>query len=209
MNCNLYVVTDETLSNGKTHAEISREAVAGGADMIQLRDKCMDSRALFAAAKAVAAVCKGRAAFIVNDRVDIALAVGADGVHLGQSDLPAAAVRAMVSDRFIIGVSVGSPEEAAAAVRDGADYVAVSPVFSTSSKDDAGAGLGLAMVRAIRAAIPARVPVVGIGGLNKENAAAAVRAGLDGIAVISAVVSRPDIRFAAAELAEIISEAKR
>lgn len=209
MNCNLYVVTDETLSNGKTHAEIAREAVAGGADVIQLRDKCMDSLHLFEAAREIAAVCKGKALFIVNDRVDVALAAGADGVHLGQSDLPVAAVRSMTADRFIIGASVGSPEEAKAAVRAGADYVAVSPVFSTPSKTDAGAGLGLEMIQKIRAAVPRSVPVIGIGGLNASNAAEVLHAGLDGIAVISAVVSQPDIAAAAADLSRIISEAKQ
>ena len=207
MRYDLYVVTDEGLSRGKTHVEIAREAVAGGADVIQLRDKTMESASLYAAALEIAEICKGKALFFVNDRLDIALAAGADGVHVGQSDLPADVVRKLVPKDFLIGVSVGSVEEAEKAVRDGADYVAVSPVFSTASKSDAGVGHGLDTARAICEAVS--VPVVGIGGLNKENIAEVIKAGIDGIAVISAVVSQEDISASAAELSAIIAEAKR
>ena len=207
MKYDLYVVTDEGLSRGKTHTEIAREAVAGGADVIQLRDKSMESASLYATALEIAEICKGKALFFVNDRLDIALAAGADGVHVGQSDLPADVVRKLVPKDFLIGVSVGSVEEAEKAVSDGADYVAVSPVFSTASKSDAGAGHGLDTARAICDAVS--VPVVGIGGLNKENIAEVIKAGIDGIAVISAVVSQEDISASAAELSAIIAEAKR
>ena len=207
MKYDLYVVTDEGLSRGKTHAEIAREAVAGGADVIQLRDKTMESASLYAAALEIAEICKGKALFFVNDRLDIALAAGADGVHVGQSDLPADVVRKLVPKDFLIGVSVGSVEEAEKAVRDGADYVAVSPVFSTASKSDAGVGHGLDTAHAICDAVS--VPVVGIGGLNKENIPEVIKAGIDGIAVISAVVSQEDISASAAELSAIIAEAKR
>ena len=207
MKYDLYVVTDEGLSRGKTHAEIAREAVAGGADVIQLRDKTADSASLYAAACEIAKICRGKALFFVNDRLDIALAAGADGVHVGQSDLPAAVVRSLVPKDFLVGVSVGSVAEALAAEADGADYVAVSPVFSTASKHDAGAGHGLDTARAICDAVS--VPVVGIGGLNKENIPEVISAGIDGIAVISAVVSQEDISASAAELSAIIAEAKR
>ncbi len=206
MNYNLYVVTDEGLSRGKTHAEIAREAVAGGADVIQLRDKTMDSAALYDAACEIAEICRGKALFFVNDRLDIALAAGADGVHLGQSDLPADVARRIVPKEFLIGVSVGSVEEAHRAVADGADYVAVSPVFSTTSKHDAGAGHGLETARAICEAVD--VPVIGIGGISRDNIPEVIAVGIDGIAVISAVVSQEDISGAAAELSKIIAEAK-
>ena len=207
MKYDLYVVTDEGLSRGKTHVEIAREAVAGGADVIQLRDKTADSASLYAAACEIAKICRGKALFFVNDRLDIALAAGADGVHVGQSDLPAAVVRSLVPMDFLVGVSVGSVAEALAAEADGADYVAVSPVFSTASKHDAGDGHGLDTARAICDAVS--VPVVGIGGLNKENIPEVISAGIDGIAVISAVVSQEDISASAAELSAIIAEAKR
>lgn len=203
----LYVVTDEMLSHGKSHAEIASEAVAGGASIIQLRDKTASSLKLFSDAKKVAEICRGKAIFIVNDRIDIALASGADGVHLGQDDIPADAARKICGENFLIGVSVGSLAEAEKAAADGADYVAVSPVYSTASKADAGAGHGLSLVSEIRKAFPA-MPLVGIGGLNRDNAAEAVAAGLDSVAVISAVVSAADIKSAAEELSKIISEAK-
>ena len=202
----LYVVTDETLSHGKSHAEIAKEAVAGGAKIIQLREKTASSAKFLQDAKEIAVICKNKALFIVNDRTDIALAAGADGVHLGQDDLPAADARRLCGDNFIIGVSVGSLPEAEKAVADGADYLAVSPVYATLSKKDAGEGHGLSLVREIRAAFP-DIPLVGIGGLNTGNVKEAVSAGLDLIAVISAVVSAPDIQKAAKELSGIIREA--
>jgi len=207
MKYDLYVVTDEGLSRGKTHAEIAREAVSGGADVIQLRDKTADSASLYAAAVEIAEICRGKALFFVNDRLDVALAAGADGVHVGQSDLPLTAVRRIVPPGFLVGVSVGSVEEALEAERDGADYVAVSPVFSTASKSDAGAGHGLDTARAVCDAVS--IPVVGIGGLNRDTIPNVIRAGIDGIAVISAVVSQEDISASAAELSAIIAEAKK
>ncbi len=208
MNWDLYVVTDEGLSRGKTHAEIAEEAVRGGAGVIQLREKSKESREIFSAACKMAEICKGKAVFIVNDRLDIALASGADGVHLGQSDIPLTEARRVVGKSFIIGVSVGSLAEADEAVENGADYIAVSPVFDTGSKMDAGKGHGLSLVREIRAKHPT-IPLIGIGGLNKTNVADAVHAGLDGIAVISAVVSQRDIAESASELLSLIKEAKK
>ncbi|MCL2025239.1 MAG: thiamine phosphate synthase [Leptospirales bacterium] len=205
----LYVVTDETLSNGRSHAQITREAVDGGAGAIQLRDKKMSSAKLYAAALEMAEICKGRAIFIVNDRLDVALAAGADGVHLGQDDLPLKAARFLTPSDFIIGVSISSVDEALLAARDGADYVAVSPVFGTESKFyDTQAGCGLEMVSAVRRALPSDIPVIGIGGLSENNIPQTISAGADGIAVISAVVSSPDIKGAAERLLNIIRRAK-
>lgn len=201
----LYVVTDESLSHGRTHAEIAQAAVRGGARVIQLRDKEMSSRKLYETACEMQRICTD-VLFIVNDRLDIALAAGADGVHLGQDDLPVAAARSMVPDNFLIGVSVGSVAEAKEAAGGGADYVAVSPVFSTNSKSDAGAGHGIAVVREICAAVTC--PVLGIGGITAERIPALIAAGLDGVAVISAVVSAPDISAAARSLAAVITAAK-
>ncbi|MCL1910924.1 MAG: thiamine phosphate synthase [Leptospirales bacterium] len=204
----LYVVTDEGLSNGRSHAEIARMAVQGGAGAVQLRDKKMSSAELYAAALEITEVCKNRAVFIVNDRLDVALAAGADGVHLGQDDLPLKAARAIAPPGFIIGLSVSSVEEALLAARDGAGYVAVSPVFDTASKADAGTGQGLGMVSAIRRALPNDIPVIGIGGLSEANIPQAISAGADGIAVISAVVSSPDIRAATERLLGVIRRAE-
>ena len=208
MKYDLYVVTDEDLSNGHSHTEIAKLATEGGADVIQLRDKKMDSASLFAEAVKIREITKDKALFIVNDRVDIALTSKADGVHLGQSDLPVEVVRRLVPDDFIIGISISSVEEALIGVRDGADYVAVSPVFSTISKPDAGEGCGLACISAVRKAVPKEIPVVGIGGINSENLCEVITAGLDGICVISAVVSAPDIKKAAEDLREKIRNVK-
>ncbi len=203
----LYVVMDEELSHEKTHLEVVREAIDGGAKIIQLRDKMASSARLYAEACSIAKVCRGNAVFIVNDRIDIAIASGADGVHLGQSDLPLSVARKMCGPDFIIGISVGSVSEADEAVKNGASYVAVSPVYATASKRDAGEGHGLSLVREIRAKYP-MVPLVGIGGLSAENSREAVLAGLDSVAVISAVVSQPDISAAARNLTAVIQEAQ-
>jgi len=208
MKYDLYVVTDETLSQGHSHAEIAKLAVSGGADVIQLRDKKMCSTDLFSAAKQIREITKGKALFIVNDRVDIALTSEADGVHLGQDDLPVDVVRRLVPDGFIIGISVGSVSEALKGVENGADYVAVSPVFSTDSKPDAGMGRGLESISAIRKAVPKNIPVIGIGGIHAGNVSRVICAGLDGVAVISAVVSAPDIEKATRDLSERIRDAK-
>lgn len=202
----LYVVTDETLSRGLTHTEIARRAVAGGANVIQLRDKEKSSWELYEVACGMREVCRGRALFIVNDRLDIALAAGADGVHLGQDDLPVDAARRLAPPNFLIGISVGNANEAQAAEAAGADYVAVSPVFSTMSKTDAGNGHGIAAIKEVRAAV--KCPVIGIGGINTTNAAEVIDAGLNGVAVISAVVSAPDVEAAARDLAGVIRTAK-
>lgn len=207
MKLNLYVVTDEKLSNGKSHEEIAELAVSGGADVIQLRDKDMTSSELYHTAVRMREICKNKALFIVNDRLDIALASKADGVHLGQDDLPVSEARRLVPKDFIIGLSVGSLEEAEKGISDGADYIAVSPVFSTASKADAGVGHGVKLIEEIRKAFP-EIPLVAIGGINESNAGDLIKAGLDGVAVISAVVSQSDIKNAAERLSKIICEAK-
>jgi thiamine-phosphate pyrophosphorylase len=199
----LYVVTDEAVSGGRSHLECVREAIAGGADAVQLREKeRSDSEIVAIAAEIRAVTARSGTLFIVNDRLDIALSAGADGVHLGQDDLPVAVARRLAPRPFLIGASVGSPGEAIQAERDGADYVAVSPVFPTGSKADAGPAHGLESVAAVSRAV--RIPVIGIGGIGPANAAEVLRAGADGCAVISAVVGQPDIAGAARSLRGII-----
>lgn len=208
MKLDLYVITDEGLANGLPHSEIARRAVLGGADAIQLRDKTLPPREMVRVGREIRKITRNSGAFfIVNDRLDIALACGADGVHLGQDDMGCCTARQLSPAGFIIGVSVGSVDEAMSAEDQGADYVAVSPVFSTGSKGDAGPGYGLSTVREIRAAVS--IPVIAIGGIGPANAADVIGAGAGGIAVISAVVSQPDITAAARDLAAIITAAKR
>lgn len=199
----LYVITDEGLSKGHTHAEIARMAIAGGADAVQLRDKRLCARELLQCAMEIGKMAKSAGVlFIVNDRLDIALASGADGVHLGQGDLPASLARAICPPGFIIGVSAGTPGEAIQAERDGADYVGLGPIFNTSSKSDAGPACGPGMIREVKKNV--LIPVVAIGGIGPANAKEVLLSGADGLAVISAVVSQDDVELAARRLKSLI-----
>ena len=203
----LYVVTDTVIGRGRSHAEIAVAAATGGAGVIQLRDKQLTGAALLREALHIrVALAAYDVIFVVNDSLDVALASGADGVHLGQSDGSVTEARAAAEnaalDSFLIGVSVGSVEEACRAVHEGADYVALGPVFSTTSKADAGAARGLALLQEIRAAVP--VPLVGIGGIGLQNVQDVFRAGADSAAVISAVVGQDDVAAAAQEMLGLI-----
>jgi thiamine-phosphate pyrophosphorylase len=208
MPYDLYVVTDEKLRKGLTHRQIAQEAVNGGADVIQLRDKEMTGRRLFNTACEIRDITRSAGAlFIVNDRIDIAMASGADGVHLGQDDLPLHIARQLAPEDFLIGISVGSTAEAVNAEAGGADYVAVSPVFGTGTKPDAGPGHGTALLKTIRQIVS--IPVIGIGGITKENVRDVLFSGADGIAVVSAVISSEDIEKATRELKFLINQCKK
>lgn len=207
MKLDLYVITDETLSQGLRHAVIAQQAVDGGAGVIQLRDKVRPPRELVRTGREIRAITRrAGASFLVNDRLDVAVACGADGVHLGQGDMRCDTARQLAPAGFIIGVSVSTVEEAVDAEQSGADYVALSPTFSTGSKSNAGPGHGLRLLQEIRSAVG--IPVIAIGGIGPGNAGRAIDAGADGIAVISAVVSQPDLTAAARELAGIVAQAK-
>lgn len=207
MAYDLYVITDRRIARGLSHAEIARRAVSGGADVIQLRDKTLSSRAMIQAAWEIRSITRETGTcFIVNDRIDIALAAGADGVHLGHEDLPVISARRIAPPGFIIGVSIGTVAGAVSAVSAGADYIALSPTFDTASKEDAGPGYGLQTLREICETVS--VPVIAIGGINPGNLAGVIAAGAAGIAVISAVVASEDIAGAARNLKELIRDAK-
>ena len=204
----LYLVTDRALSRGRATAEIVREAVAGGASCVQLREKHGSSREFLEEAQAVQAVLRGTGVpLIINDRVDIALAIGAEGVHLGQQDLPIAAARRLGPPGWIIGISAESREDAVRAEQAGADYIGVSPVFATPTKTDTAAPLGLEGLRAIRAAV--KIPLVAIGGIHGGNARDVIRAGADGLAVVSAIVAADSPREAARALRREIETERR
>lgn len=203
----LYLVTDRSLSLGRSTVDIVRAAVDGGATCVQLREKECSTRQFVAEARAVREVLAGTGVpLIINDRLDVALAVGADGVHLGQTDMHIADARRVVGSSMLIGISAECVEDAVRAEAEGADYVGISPVFSTPTKTDTAPALGLEGVAAIRAAVS--LPLVGIGGVKPENAAEILRAGCDGVAVVSAIVSAPDPQRAASELKTIIRAAK-
>jgi thiamine-phosphate pyrophosphorylase len=207
MNYGLYVITDEALSKGLSHAEITRRAILGGADTIQLRDKRLSSKELLECAIEIRDMTRSAGvSFIVNDRLDIALASGADGVHLGQDDMPLHYARNLSPPGFIIGISAGTVEEAKTAVDGGADYIGLGPICQTSSKGDAGPVCGFDLIARVKAVVD--VPVVAIGGLGSQNIENAIDAGADGIAVISAVVSQDDIEGAARALKGLIDKRK-
>ena len=204
MKYGLYIITDEMLAPGSTHVRIAGDSLAGGARVIQLRDKNRSGASLFTIAKEIRSLCSEYdATFIVNDRLDIALASGADGVHLGQDDIPLTAARALAPRPFIIGISVGTVEEAVRAEEGGADYLGVGPVFPTGTKSDAGPALGADLVRQIRE--KTTIPIIAIGGITFSNAGDVIAAGADGIAVISAVICSPDIIKACRRFVNLIS----
>ncbi len=208
MGYDLYVITDETVGRGRSHAELATQAVDGGADVIQLRDKRLPAPDLLEAATAIRKITRDSGAlFIMNDHLDLALRVGADGVHLGAADIPLPEARSLSPPGFIIGASVGSVAGALRAEAAGADYVALSPTFATGSKSDAGPGFGLFVLSAIRAAVS--VPLIAIGGINAGNVADVIAAGADGVAVISAVVGEDDVTAAARDLRARIAAAKQ
>lgn len=202
-NCNekdllLYAVTDRSWLNGETLYSQVEKALKGGATFIQLREKHLDHEDFLAEAKEIKELCKTyQVPFVINDDVDIALAVDADGVHVGQSDMEAGDVRAKLGPDKIIGVSTQTVEQALLAQQRGADYLGVGAVFATTSKDDA-AEVSHETVRAICDAV--KIPVVAIGGISKDNIQKLSGNGLSGIAVISAIFAQPDIEAAAREL---------
>ena len=199
----LYVVTDAGLSRGRSHRAVIEAAIIGGATIVQYREKHASTRQMIEEALELRDLTRRAGVpLTVNDRVDVALAVDADGVHVGQDDMPVALARRLIGNK-LLGVSVHSLSEALQAVRDGADYLGVGPIFATTTKPDAGPPIGLDGLRAIRQHVS--IPIVAIGGINQANAADVVRAGVDGIAVVSAVVAADDVTAAARQLRALVS----
>ena len=205
----LYLVTDRSLSLGRTTVNIVRAAVAGGVTCVQLREKSCPTKAFIEEARALKALLdclETPIPLIINDRLDVAMAIGADGIHLGQSDMALADARRLVGTTMCIGISAESLEDALRAEAEGADYIGISPVFATPTKNDTAPPLGLDGIRRIRAAV--QLPLVGIGGIHQENAGAVIRAGADGVAVVSAIVSAACPRSAASALKQQIHSAR-
>mgnify|MGYP000868852216 CR=1 FL=1 len=199
VNYELYAITDRRLAGGRSSAEVMEKAIRGGVTLVQLREKEAGGREMVAEAQTLLAVTRRYGVpLIVNDRLDVALAVDAEGVHLGQEDIPCRLARQILGPEKIIGVSASSVEEARQAEADGADYLGVGAVFPTGTKADAGEAIGLEPLKAIKAAV--KIPVVAIGGINAANAAAVAATGVDGLAVVSAVVAAPDPQDAARRL---------
>ncbi|HHV80709.1 TPA: thiamine phosphate synthase [bacterium] len=204
MDLKLYVITDEKVGLSRSHSFLAEEALKGGATAIQLRDKEKGGRELYRIGVKIRELTRRyKALFIVNDRLDIAMAVGADGVHLGTEDLPVSVARRIAGKNFIIGASVSSPEEALLAEKEGADYISAQSIFRTSSKENVKI-IGLEGLRSIVNA--SSLPVIAIGGINKDNVKDVIRNGAKGIAVISAAVSEEDVKKAVEELRESLEE---
>ena len=202
-----YIITNADIAPGRDHLEGARQALQGGADVIQFREKKMDTGEMIRVCAAIQELCRRQGAiFIVNDRVDVALAVDADGVHVGQKDMPAATARRLIGPHKILGVSAADVEKARKAQADGADYIGAGMVFAAGVKKDIGVVRGLSALRDISRAVD--LPVVAIGGIDHGNAASCIEAGAAGCAVITAVIGASDPAQATANLAQIIHAAK-
>src|SRR5579875_992830 len=204
----LYVLTDSRAAAGRPLVDLVAAALEGGATAIQLREKELGGRQQVELGRALRRLTRAAGALlIVNDRVDIAYAVEADGVHLGQDDLPPSVARAILGPDAIIGGSAGNLDELARSVAEGVDYLGVGPVYATTTKPDAGEPIGPAGLAQLRARTD--LPIVGIGAVTTDNVGEVIAAGADGAAVIGAVIGAEDVRAAARRLRQAIEEALR
>jgi len=208
MSYTLYLVTDAGISLGRTPTQVVEAAIRGGVTMVQYREKSASTRRMMEEARELRQLCRAAGVpFIVNDRIDVALAVDADGVHVGQNDMPAPLARRLIGRGRILGVSAGDVDEARKAEEQGADYIGASPVFATPTKPDAPPPVGVDGLRRMVGAVS--IPVVAIGGMNVENARSIILAGAAGVAVVSAIVGARDVEAAARAIREAIKEAVR
>ena len=201
----LYLVTDEKLCLGRSLAEVVEQAVSGGVNAVQLREKNLSTRDFLDRAFQLKKILSAyHVPLIINDRIDVALAADADGIHIGQSDMPYEYFTKIIPGRMIRGLSVETPEQAAEAEKYDLDYLSVSPVFLTSTKTELEKEWGIEGLRELAATTKHKL--VAIGGINKSNAEEIIKAGAKGIAVVSAICSAPDPKVAAGELRYIIDK---
>ena len=184
-----YFITDSGLSRAGNISDVMK-AAACGIEVVQYRNKNAETREMYDEALRLREICRDLT-FLINDRIDIALAVDADGVHLGQSDMPCTTARKLLGREKVIGVTVHNLSEALEAERLGADYLGVSPIFKTATKTDAGKPAGITLIEEIRQQVD--IPLIAIGGIDHSNAPAVVRAGADGLCAISCVVASSDV----------------
>ncbi|HUF14254.1 MAG TPA: thiamine phosphate synthase [Longimicrobiales bacterium] len=200
----LIVITDATIAAPRAVGDVVRAALAGGAPAIQLRMKGVSARTMSETGRALRDLTRAaHASLFVNDRLDVALAIGADGVHLGPDDAPVAAVRGATPSGFLIGYSTDRPDVARRAARDGADYIGCGAVFGTSSKDVGGERIGIERLDEVARAVP--IPVVGIGGIHVGNVREIASTAAAGIAVIGAIMAAADPEAATRELLEALA----
>lgn len=204
----LYLVTDRSLSLGRSLVEVVEEAVKGGVTMVQLREKDCSSLEFYQEATVLKRLLKPyKIPLIINDRLDIALACDAEGLHIGQSDLPFSIARQLLGENKIIGLSVECLKDAQEANKLDVDYIGISPVFSTPTKTDTAMAVGIEGVRKIT--LQSVHPAVGIGGINKNNAEDIIKAGAEGISVVSAIMSAHEPSRSAQELLTIVKQSKQ
>lgn len=198
----LYFITDSRLT-GRTVLEDVGSAIHAGVKIIQYREKDLTTREMIDEAGKICRLCRENdVLFIINDRVDIALAVDADGVHLGNEDMPYEATRRILGNTKIIGLTVHDVGEAIEAERIGADYIGISPIFETTTKPDAGTPAGIDLIKYIKKAV--KIPFVAIGGINQDNIKSVLEAGARSIAVISAIVTKDDVEKECKKFREVI-----
>ncbi len=206
VNWSVYVITDRRVVGERDLLAAVQAAIQGGATVVQLRDKGATTRELLALGQALHRLTRAAGIpLIVNDRVDVALALDAEGVHVGDDDMPPELARQLLGPHRLLGVSADSVAVARQAERAGADYLGVGDVFGTTTKSDAGTPIGLAGLAAIARSVG--IPVVGIGGVTLDNAVAVIQAGAAGVAVISAVLGAPDPAAAARTLRSRVRQA--
>jgi thiamine-phosphate pyrophosphorylase len=200
-----YLVTDSGLSKKGTLSDV-KEAVESGCKIVQYREKNKSTKEMICEASEIKRICRDKAIFLVNDRIDVALAVDADGAHIGQDDMPIETARKLLGIDKIIGLSAYNIDEAIEAENSGADYVGLGPIFDTATKKDAGDGIGPERIREIKNAI--RIPVVAIGGINRENCESVIRNGADSLVAISAVICSDDVKRETKNFIDIIRRTK-
>ena len=200
-----YLVTDSKLSKKGVLSDVEN-ALNAGCKIVQYREKNKSTKEMIKEAKKIKKKCEGKAIFLVNDRIDVALAVNSDGVHIGLDDMPFEIARKILGNEKIIGLTVHNLEESLEAEKIGADYIGLSPIFETGTKNDAGVACGIAMIKNVRKDV--NLPIVAIGGINKENISQVIKAGADAAVAISAVVCSDDVYKEVCYFNRIIKENK-
>jgi len=204
-NIDFYLVTDSGLSRNGTLSDVER-AINAGCRIIQYREKNKSTRQMIEEASQIKVICKEKVVFIVNDRVDVALAVDADGVHIGQDDIPFEIARNLLGEEKIIGFTTHDVEESVHAEKIGADYIGLSPIFATTTKKDAGNSCGTSMIGKVRQQV--KLPIVAIGGINKSNVIDVIKAGADAVVAISEVVCSENVYKEVGEFITLINKSK-
>ncbi|HOL21388.1 MAG TPA: thiamine phosphate synthase [bacterium] len=200
-----YFITDSTIAK-KSVVDDVKAAVKAGVKIVQYREKNKSPRDMVVEALKIKEICKKRAIFLINDRIDIAMAIEADGVHLGQDDIPCIYARKLLGRDKIVGITVHNVEEAIKAEKDGANYVGVSPIFSTRTKKDAREPLGTKVLKEIKSRIG--IPVVAVGGIDLTNLISVLEAGVDGISAVSAVITKDDVEEECRKFIKAIADFK-